>query len=69
MSLLVRDRAALVVVDVQEAFRAYSSFAAVVESCAKLLAGARILGLPTVVTEQYPKGLGRTAPEIGTKRE
>jgi len=69
MSLLVRDRAALVVVDVQEAFRAYSSFAAVVESCAKLLAGARILGLPTVVTEQYPKGLGRTAPEIGLEDE
>ena len=69
MSLLVRDRAALVVVDVQEAFRAYSSFAAVVEPCAKLLAGARILGLPTVVTEQYPKGLGRTAPEIGLEDE
>ena len=69
MSLLVRDRAALVVVDVQEAFRPYSSFAAVVESCAKLLAGARILGLPTVVTEQYPKGLGRTAPEIGLEDE
>jgi len=69
MSLLVRDRAALVVVDVQEAFRAYSSFAAVAESCAKLLAGARILGLPTVVTEQYPKGLGHTAPEIGLEDE
>jgi nicotinamidase-related amidase len=69
MSLLVRDRAALVVVDVQEAFRAYSSFAAVAESCAKLVAGARILGLPTVVTEQYPKGLGHTAPEIGLEDE
>jgi nicotinamidase-related amidase len=69
MSLLVRDRAALVVVDVQEAFRAYSSFAAVAESCAKLLAGARILKLPTVVTEQYPKGLGHTALEIGLEDE
>ena len=69
MSLLVRDRAALVVVDVQEAFRAYSSFAAVAGSCGKLLAGARILGLPTVVTEQYPKGLGHTAPEIGLEDE
>jgi nicotinamidase-related amidase len=69
MSLLARDRAALVVVDVQEAFRVYSSFAAVAESCAKLLAGARILGLPTVVTEQYPKGLGHTAPEIGLEDE
>ena len=69
MSLLARDRAALVVVDMQEAFRAYSSFDAVAGSCAKLLAGARILGLPTVVTEQYPKGLGHTAPEIGLEDE
>ena len=69
MSLLVRDRAALVVVDVQEAFRAYPSFAAVAESCAKLLAGARILGLPAVVTEQYPKGLGHTVPDIGPEDE
>jgi nicotinamidase-related amidase len=69
MSLLVRDRAALVVVDVQEAFRAYSSFAPVAESCAKLLTGARILGLPVMVTEQYPKGLGHTAPEVGLEGE
>ena len=69
MSLLARDRTALVVVDVQEAFRVYSSFASVAESCAKLLAGARILGLPTVVTEQYPKGLGHTVSEIGLEDE
>ena len=69
MSLLVRDRAALVVVDVQEAFRPYASFAGVAESCAKLLQGARILGLPSVVTEQYPKGLGHTAPELGLQDE
>lgn len=69
MSLLARDRAALVVIDVQEAFRAYSSFAPVAESCAKLLAGARILGLPVVVSEQYPKGLGHTAPEVGLEGE
>jgi nicotinamidase-related amidase len=69
MSLLVRDRAALVVVDVQEAFRPYASFAGVAESCAKLLQGARILGLPSVVTEQYPKGLGHTAPELGLRDE
>jgi nicotinamidase-related amidase len=65
MGLLARDRAALVVVDVQEAFRPYASFAAVAESCAKLVQAARILELPTLVSEQYPKGLGRTAPEVG----
>ena len=69
MSLLERSRAALVVVDVQEAFRAYDSFAGVASSCAKLLAGARILGLPRLVSEQYPKGLGSTAPELGLEDE
>jgi nicotinamidase-related amidase len=65
MGLLARDRAALVVVDVQEAFRPYASFAVVAESCAKLVQAARILELPTLVSEQYPKGLGHTAPEVG----
>jgi nicotinamidase-related amidase len=65
MALLHRDRAALVVVDVQEGFRPYVSFAGVAESCRRLLAGARILGLPALVSEQYPKGLGKSASELG----
>ena len=69
MSLLARDRTALVVVDVQEAFRPYDSFAGVAASCAKLLQGARILGVPRLVSEQYPKGLGRTVPEVGLEDE
>ncbi|MHB8491394.1 MAG: isochorismatase family protein [Solirubrobacteraceae bacterium] len=66
---LERERAALVVVDVQEAFRPYGGFAAVAGASAKLLEGARILGLRRVVTEQYPKGLGATAPEVGLAGE
>jgi nicotinamidase-related amidase len=69
MSLLSREHAALVVVDVQEAFRGYASFDSVASSCAKLVEGARILGLPALVSEQYPKGLGHTAPELGLEDE
>jgi nicotinamidase-related amidase len=69
MALLQRDRAALVVVDVQEGFRPYASFAGVAASCAKLLAAARILGVPAQVSEQYPKGLGHSAPELGLQDE
>jgi nicotinamidase-related amidase len=69
MGLLARDRAALVVVDVQEGFRPYASFAGVAEACSKLVRGARILELPTIVSEQYPKGLGHTAPEVGIEDE
>ena len=69
MGLLSRDRAALVVVDVQEGFRPYRAFAGVAESCAKLVAAARILDIPRLVSEQYPKGLGHTAPEVGLQAE
>ncbi len=62
---LDRERAALVVVDIQEAFRkAVPSFDAVAGSAATLVQGAEAMGIPIVVTEQYPKGLGHTVPEV-----
>ena len=65
MRMLERERTALVVVDVQEAFRpAVRAFDELVDGAAKLIQGARALGLPIVLTEQYPKGLGRTVAEI-----
>jgi nicotinamidase-related amidase len=69
MGLLSRSRTALVVVDVQEGFRSYDCFAAVAHSCAKLLEAARIMSLRALVSEQYPKGLGHTAPEVGLAQE
>lgn len=65
MKLLDRDATTLVVIDVQEGFRSYDSFERVADACSKLLQGARVMGLSTVVSEQYPKGLGHTAPELG----
>ena len=66
MSLLDRDRAALVVVDVQEGFRpAVLDFERVARNAGILVQAARILGLPVIASEQYPKGLGRTVPEVG----
>jgi nicotinamidase-related amidase len=63
--ILDRDRAALVIVDVQEGFRpAVLDFERVARNAGVLAQGARTLGLPVVVTEQYPKGLGPTAPEV-----
>jgi nicotinamidase-related amidase len=69
MSLLERTRTSLVVIDVQEGFRPYDCFDGVVSSCSRLLEAARILELPALVSEQYPKGLGHTAPEVGVREE
>lgn len=57
----------LVVTDVQE--RLFGAMDAerrdeMVRNLKILLTAARRLGTPVVVTEQYPKGLGRTLPEL-----
>jgi nicotinamidase-related amidase len=63
--LLDRGRAVLVVIDVQEAFRkAVPAFGDVAARTAILVQGAAALGLPVLVTEQYPRGLGDTVPEV-----
>jgi nicotinamidase-related amidase len=64
-SKLQPERAALVVVDVQEGFRkAIPDFERVARATATLIEGAGIIGVPVLLTEQYPKGLGETAPEV-----
>src|ERR1700710_1308114 len=64
-----RRRAALVVVDVQDGFRSYDTFADVAGACGRLVEGAKILDVPIIATEQYPKGLQHTAPEVGLPEE
>jgi nicotinamidase-related amidase len=65
---LDRERAALVVIDVQEAFRkVVPSFDDVARGAAALVTGAQAVGVPIVFTEQYPKGLGRTVPEVADR--
>ena len=59
------ERAALLVIDVQEAFRrAVPTFGEVARASAALVRGAEAVGIPITVTEQYPQGLGSTVPEV-----
>jgi nicotinamidase-related amidase len=58
---------ALVIVDVQE--RLFAAMDAerrdeMVRNVKLLILAAQRLGVPILVTEQYPKGLGRTLPEL-----
>lgn len=64
---LNRHEAVLVVIDVQERLvpaMKKSVYEKVAKNIARLLEGARELGIPVVTTEQYPRGLGHTMPEL-----
>ena len=53
------------VVDLQERLMpAIHGADMLVQSCATLLRGMNLLGVPLLATEQYPKGLGKTVPQI-----
>jgi nicotinamidase-related amidase len=63
--LLDRDRSALVLIDVQERlFPHVSEHQRVLSRMDLLLTAAKLLEIPLLVTEQYPKGLGSTIKEI-----
>jgi nicotinamidase-related amidase len=60
--------AALLVIDVQEKLLPLIPDAArLVANVAFLIDGARLLDLPVLATEQYPRGLGPTAPELARR--
>lgn len=63
--LISRNDAALLVIDVQEKLiPAMSAPELTVKRIAWLLGVASELDLPIVISEQYPKGLGHTVPEL-----
>lgn len=64
-TLLSRDDTVLVVVDWQERLlpAMHDGEKALAAACT-LAAGMRLLEVPALVTEQYPKGLGHTAPSL-----
>jgi nicotinamidase-related amidase len=59
------DQSMLCVIDVQERLLAAMPDAErVLERCLRLARAAEILGVRRVLTEQYPRGLGATAPSL-----
>jgi nicotinamidase-related amidase len=63
--LLDRDAAVLVVIDIQERLAAaMADRDTVVAESRRLVLSARRLGVPIIVTEQYPRGIGPTVPEL-----
>jgi nicotinamidase-related amidase len=63
--LLLRDFTALLIIDIQERILPVMQYQEnVLNSSLKLIKGFKILNLPIFYTEQYPKGLGPTAPAL-----
>jgi len=63
--LLTRDGTVLIVIDVQEKlFVKMEEKERIAQNICKLIRFADILKIPIIITEQYPKGLGPTIPEI-----
>ncbi len=64
-SMLTVDNTVLVLIDFQERlFPVMHEKDKLLKNVLKLIAGAKVLGIPIVLTEQYPRGLGPTIPEI-----
>jgi len=63
--LLDKNNCVLVIVDIQERLATVMKQKdSVVNNCLHLIELSKMSGIPVVVTEQYPKGLGRTVEEI-----
>lgn len=54
-----------ILIDVQEKLTPHiDNYQIVVDNCVKLITGLKLLGVPLIANEQYPKGLGHTVPAI-----
>lgn len=63
--LIDPDHSCLIVIDMQERLvPAMQAPARTIKNASTLLKAAQCLSVPTILTEQYPKGLGRTVPEL-----
>jgi nicotinamidase-related amidase len=64
-SLLSPENSLLLVIDIQERLMpVIAKGDAVIFNARRLLESARVLGVPVIISEQYPKGLGATVTEV-----
>lgn len=63
--LLKKDKTAFIIIDVQERLMpVIFNNSEVFENVNRLIEGSKILNIPLLITEQYPKGLGKTCAEV-----
>lgn len=64
MNTINNQDSLLLIIDVQEKLVNMLQSSEVKDNAVKIAKAGGILGIPTVITEQYPKGLGATIQEI-----
>ena len=65
MSKIDGEECVLIIVDIQKKFeKVIPGWQNLVQNAVKAVRGCQILGIPVIVTEQYPEGLGETVPDI-----
>jgi nicotinamidase-related amidase len=64
-NLLRKENTLLVIVDIQtKLLNVMFEKERLISSCSKLIQAGKLLGIPMVMTEQYPEGMGPTDPKI-----
>ena len=64
MTLLNQNDAVVLIVDIQEKLLNAIDNKSIVTVASKMSSAAKLLGLPVIITEQYPQGLGATVESI-----
>lgn len=67
MNVLTPENSLLLIIDVQEKLVNALDKNIIVKRVSNLVKSARLLNLPVVVTEQYPKGLGATVQDVSSE--
>ncbi len=66
--ILEKDKTVFVMIDIQEKFvPVIPDINRVISAARVLLKASKILGIPLIVTEQYPQGLGKTVSGLDLK--
>lgn len=64
MNTLSAENSLVLIIDIQERLVSALDKDIVVSKAVKVAKAAKILDIPVLVTEQYPKGLGNTVPQL-----
>ncbi len=64
MNTLNADNSLVLIIDIQERLVGALDKDIVVSKAVKIASAAKVLRIPVMVTEQYPKGLGNTVPML-----